>query len=82
MTGSMGLTMVLSTVAVFTLIAAAVYVGVRLARGAGRGESGQAVLDRRFPAGDISAEEYHEYGSALRSSASGADQERPGPSAS
>lgn len=67
MTGWMGLMMLLGTLALFAVIAAAVYVGVRLAQGAGPG-SARAVLDRRFASGEISAEDYYERESVLRSS--------------
>jgi len=69
MMGSMGLMMLISALALFALIAAAVYVGVRLARGTGSGESARSVLDRRFASGELSAEEYYERESALRSAA-------------
>ena len=68
MMGSMGLMMLFALFALFALIAAAVYVGVRLARGTGSDESARSVLDRRFAAG-LSAEEYYERESALRSAA-------------
>lgn len=67
MMGSMGLMMLVGTLALFALIAAAVYVGVRLARGGESGRSATAMLDRRFAAGEIGAEEYYERESALRS---------------
>jgi uncharacterized membrane protein len=69
MMGSMGLMMLLGTVVLFALIAAAVYAGVRLARGGGSGDSARAVLDRRFASGEIGAEDYYERESALRSAA-------------
>ncbi len=69
MMGSMGLMMLFGLFALFALIAAAVYVGVRLARGTGSDESARPVLDRRFAAGELSAEEYYERESALRSAA-------------
>jgi len=71
MMGSMGLMMLLGTLAVFALIVAAVYVGVRLARGSSAGDSARAMLDRRFASGEISAEEYYERESALRSARAG-----------
>ncbi len=78
MTGSMGLMMLLSALALFALIAAAVYVGVRLARGTGSGDSARALLDRRFASGEIGSEEYYERESALRSAGRGAGKGRHG----
>lgn len=71
MMGSMGLMMLLGTLALFALIVATVYVGVRLARGSSAGDSARAMLDRRFASGEISAEEYYERESALRSAGPG-----------
>jgi len=68
MMGSMGLMMMLlGALVLFAVIAAAVYAGVRLARGGGSDDSARAVLDRRFASGAISAEDYYERESALRS---------------
>jgi uncharacterized membrane protein len=78
MMGSMGLMMFLGMVALFTLIAAAVYVGVRFARGTGLSDSARATLDHRFASGEISVEDYHERESALRSASPGSGKGRRG----
>jgi uncharacterized membrane protein len=78
MMGSMGLMMLFSMLALFALIAAAVYVGVRLARGGRSEDSARAVLDRRFASGEIGAEEYYERESALRSAGPTAAKVRRG----
>ncbi|MEJ7817252.1 MAG: hypothetical protein WKF49_01115 [Thermoleophilaceae bacterium] len=50
------------------LLAAAVYVGVRGGLGRGRrGDDARQTLDRRFAAGEIDGDEYHERSAALRS---------------
>ena len=78
MMGPMGLMMVLGMLVLLALIAAAVYVGVRLARGAGSGDSARAMLDRRFASGEIDAEDYYERESALRSTAVRTGKRRDG----
>lgn len=78
MMGSMGPMMVLGLLVLFALVVAAVYVGVRLARSAGSGDSARAMLDRRFALGEIDAEDYYERESALRSTAIRAGKRRDG----
>jgi uncharacterized membrane protein len=50
------------------LVAAAVYVGVRGGLGRGRrGDDARQTLDRRFAAGEIDDDEYHERLATMRS---------------
>lgn len=65
----MGLGFLILAVILAGLLAAAIYVGVRAGVGWGRrGDDGpKDVLDRRFAAGEIDADEYHERLAALRS---------------
>ncbi len=74
----MGPMMVLGLLVLLALIAAAVSVGVRLARSGGSGDSARAMLDRRFALGEIGAEEYYERESALRHTAVEAGKRRGG----
>lgn len=66
---SMGIFMLLGLLVVAATLAGAVFLGVRFGLGGlgRRGEDAQAILERRFAAGEISSEEYHERASALRS---------------
>lgn len=82
MVGSMGLTMLVCALVVLALVVAAVYLGVRLARRPGADASARAMLDRRFAAGELGAEEYYERESALRSTATTTRKRRPGLSGS
>jgi len=78
MLGPMGLTMLLCALVVLALVAAAVYLGMRLARRRGTNASARAILDRRFAAGELGAEEYYERESALRSTATTTRKRRLG----
>ncbi len=48
------------------LIAAGVYLGIRLARPGLKQDSGRALLDRRLAAGEIDVEDYHERDAVFR----------------
>jgi uncharacterized membrane protein len=64
----MGIFMLLGLLVLGAILAGAIYLGVRYGLGAGRREDdARATLDRRFAAGEIDADEYHERASALRS---------------
>ncbi|HEV2753504.1 MAG TPA: SHOCT domain-containing protein [Solirubrobacteraceae bacterium] len=53
------------------LLAAAIYVGVRAGLGWRRDDDAHQTLSRRFAAGEIDDDEYHERLAALRSAESG-----------
>lgn len=63
----MPLGFVLMALVLAALLAAAIYVGVRAALGWRRDEDARQTLDRRFAAGEIDSDEYHERLAALRS---------------
>jgi uncharacterized membrane protein len=65
--GGMMLWMALGTLVLLVLLAGAIYVGVRAGLGNRSRDDAKALLDRRFAAGEIDADEYHERVSALRS---------------
>lgn len=64
----MGIFMLLGLLVVGAVLAGAIFLGVRYGLGTGRkDEDARATLDRRFAAGEIDADEYHERASVLRS---------------
>ena len=64
----MGVFMLLGLLVVGAVLAGAIFLGVRYGLGAQRkDEDARATLDRRFAAGEIDSDEYHERASALRS---------------
>ncbi len=68
--GLMTIVIVVVALIVVAGLVAAVYLGARALRAAGSGEledAPRAVLDRRLAQGEISAEDYYERESALRS---------------
>ncbi len=65
--GGMMLWMALGTLLLLALLAGAIYLGIRTGLRGGPRDDPMAVLDRRFAAGEIDADEYHERASALRS---------------
>ncbi|MCP9490447.1 MAG: hypothetical protein MSC31_11315 [Solirubrobacteraceae bacterium MAG38_C4-C5] len=68
MMDGMGLGMLVVVVALLVLLAGAVYLGVRAGLGHRRREDGpQQTLERRFAAGEIDGDEYHDRLAALRS---------------
>jgi len=56
----------LGLVLLIALIAAGVYLGVRLARPRVENDSGRALLDRRLAAGEIDVEDYYERDAVFR----------------
>ncbi len=65
--GGMMLWMALGTLLLLALLAGAIYLGIHTGlRGRPRDDA-MTVLDRRFAAGEIDPDEYHERASALRS---------------
>lgn len=64
----MGLGFLVVVVALAVLLSGAVYLGVRAGLGRQRRDDGpQQTLERRFAAGQIDGDEYHERMAALRS---------------
>ncbi len=53
-------------VLLLALIAAGVYLGIRLARPRLKQDSGRGLLDRRLAAGEIEVEDYYERDAVLR----------------
>ncbi len=70
MMAGMGVMWLIGAALLVVLVAAGVYIGMRATRpGLDRGEgSARALLERRFAAGEIDAEEYYERESVLRGS--------------
>lgn len=64
----MGLWMLLGLLVVAAVLGVAVYLAVRGGLGSReRDDDAQALLERRFAAGEIDADEYHERAATLRS---------------
>ncbi len=57
-------------VLLLALIAAGVYLGIRLARPGLKQDSGRALLDRRLAAGEIEVDEYYEREAVFRATES------------
>jgi len=62
----MGVFGLLGLVLLLALIAAGVYLGIRLARPGLEKNSGRALLERRLAAGEIEVDEYYEREAVLR----------------
>ncbi len=62
----MSISWLVGLVVVLALIAAGVYLGIRLARLGLENDSGRALLDRRLAAGEIDVDEYYEREAVLR----------------
>lgn len=62
----MGILAIVGVLLLLALIAAAVYLGIRLARPTLETDSGRALLERRLAAGEIEVDDYYEREVVLR----------------
>lgn len=67
MMGGMGVMMLVGLLALLLVIAAGVYLALRVSGKTRAGESPRELLGRRLAAGEIDAEEYYEREAVLRS---------------